>query len=287
MNTPTDCAHFRDALLDDQHGRLAGEPARELHDHLQTCVSCASLDRQERWLSDLLRTKLPRPRAPRALRERLLAELSPAAGDPVPPPPLAEPSHRAWWRLPIWSAGLAAAALLAAATLFYQRPPLPTQSSPTPSAPLQSSHDVFREAVNDHLRVIYAQNPIEIESGGIHQVKPWFTGRLDFAPDVAFSGDSEFPLVGGAVGYFIDRKAATFVFKHRLHTISCFVFRAHDLQWPHGAREQAIPDGPNAHVSALDGFHVVLWREDELGHACVSDVAEADLMALASKLARH
>jgi anti-sigma factor RsiW len=282
MNTPIDCARFRDALLDDQHGRLAGEPARELHAHLETCVSCASLDQQERWLSDLLRTKLPRPRAPRALRERLLAEFSPAAGGPVPPPPRSELLPRARWRLPAWSAGLAAAALVAAATLFYLRPPMLTQSSPT-----QSSHDVFREAVNDHLRVIYAQNPIEIESGGIHQVKPWFTGRLDFAPDVAFSGDSDFPLVGGAVGYFIDRRAATFVFKRRLHTISCFVFRAHDLQWPRGAREQAIQGGPSAHVTALDGFHVVLWRQDELGHACVSDVAEADLMALASKLVQR
>ena len=282
MNTPIDCARFRDALLDDQHGRLAGEPARELHAHLETCVSCASLDQQERWLSDLLRTKLPRPRAPRALRERLLAEFSPAAGGPVPRPPRSEPLPRARWRLPAWSAGLAAAALVAAATLFYLRPPMPTQSSPT-----QSSHDVFREAVNDHLRVIYAQNPIEIESGGIHQVKPWFTGRLDFAPDVAFSGDRDFPLVGGAVGYFIDRRAATFVFKRRLHTISCFVFRAHDLQWPRGAREQAIQGGPSAHVTALDGFHVVLWRQDELGHACVSDVAEADLMALASKLVQR
>jgi anti-sigma factor RsiW len=276
MNTPTDCARFRDALLDDQHGRLAGEPARELHAHLQTCASCASLDRQERWLSDLLRTKLPRPRAPRALRERLLAELSPAEGGEPVPPPRSKP-RRAGWRTPAYGAALAAAALLGVAMLFYARP----------TTPNESPRDVLREAVNDHLRVIYAQHPIEIESGGIHQVKPWFTGRLDFAPDVAFSGDADFPLVGGAVGYFIDRKAATFVFKRRLHTISCFVFRAHDLAWPRGGAERAIQGGPSARVTALDGFHVVLWREDELGHACVSDVGEGDLLALASKLVQR
>jgi anti-sigma factor RsiW len=181
--------------------------------------------------------------------------------------------------MPGWSAALATAALLAAATLFYVR-------DVRPAIPSQSSHDVVREAVNDHLRVIYAQHPIEIESGGIHQVKPWFTGRLDFAPDVAFSGDAEFPLVGGAVAYFIDRKAATFVFKRRLHTISCFVFRAHDLSWPH-AQERVIRGGPPAQLTALDGFHAVLWREDELGHACVSDVGESDLLLLASKLVQR
>jgi anti-sigma factor RsiW len=117
-------------------------------------------------------------------------------------------------------------------------------------------------------------------------VKPWFTGRLDFAPDIAFSGDSDFPLVGGAIGYFIDRKAATFVFKRRLHTISCFVFRSNELPWRTG-RERDIAPGFVARVERLDGFNAVLWREDDLGHACVSDVSDADLMTLATKLAQR
>lgn len=66
----------------------------------------------------------------------------------------------------------------------------------------------------------------------MHQVKPWFEGRLDFAPVVSFLGDQEFPLQGGAVGYFLDRKAAVFIFHRRLDAISLFVFRAGDLPWP-------------------------------------------------------
>jgi anti-sigma factor RsiW len=76
------------------------------------------------------------------------------------------------------------------------------------------------------VRVLYSDHAVEIESGGIHQVKPWFAGRLDFAPSVGFAGDADFPLKGGAVAYFMDRKAATFVFARRLHTITLFVFRA-------------------------------------------------------------
>jgi anti-sigma factor RsiW len=82
--------------------------------------------------------------------------------------------------------------------------------------------------------VLYAQNPIEIPNGGLHRVKPWFSGRVDFAPDITFAGDDEYPMLGGAVGYFVDRKAASFVFKRRLHTISLFVFRADGLAWPAG-----------------------------------------------------
>jgi anti-sigma factor RsiW len=88
------------------------------------------------------------------------------------------------------------------------------------------------EAVNDHLRIISSSHPVEIESGGIHQVKPWFTGRLDFAPRMSFSGDDEFPLLGGSVGYLLDRKAAVFVFKCRLHTITLLVFPSTRLTWP-------------------------------------------------------
>ena len=85
------------------------------------------------------------------------------------------------------------------------------------------------EAVNDHLRLLASQHPLDIESGGMHQVKPWFEGRLDFAPVVRFDGDQDFPLRGGAVGYYVDRKAAVFVFYRRLHPMTLLVFRTDGL----------------------------------------------------------
>jgi anti-sigma factor RsiW len=263
--TSIDCTRAREAMLDEQHGKLAEDSAVTLQRHLQTCASCSKLQAEEHALSELLRTRLSRPRAPRALHERLSAQLA----------PMPEVRRRSnWWRQPQWAGAIAAAALLMAAG-FLAKPQLPWAGE-APSA-------FVREAVNDHLRVVYAEHPIEIASGGIHQVKPWFTGRLDFAPDIAFSGDDDFPLVGGAVGYFIDRKAATLVFKRRLHTISCFVFPAKDLSWPHGESRSIAPGHP-AELRALDGFHILYWREGELGHALVSDVNEAELLTLGRKL---
>jgi hypothetical protein len=63
----------------------------------------------------------------------------------------------------------------------------------------------------------------------MHQVKPWYEGRLDFAPVVRFLGDQEFPLAGGAIGYFLNRKAAVSVFHRHLHAISLIVFPARGL----------------------------------------------------------
>ncbi len=264
-----ECSHFRSVLLDDQHGRLAGEPARELRAHLHQCASCAEQDREDRWLIEVLRTWLPRPHAPDEFRARLLGELARVR------PPLGAATREHAWML-----GFGALALLAIAAALYVRP------HPTPALTPESAPSVVREAVNDHLRVIYAERPIEIEGAGTHHVTPWFTGRLDFAPDVAFSGDPDFSLVGGAVGYFVDRKAAMLMFKRRVHTITCFVFRANGLPWPR-APERPLAGGTRAHVARLDGFRVVLWRDADLGHALVSDVSEPELIELATKLARN
>jgi anti-sigma factor RsiW len=139
------------------------------------------------------------------------------------------------------------------------------------------------EAVNDHLRELYAEHPFEVQSGGIHQVKPWFEGRVDFAPIEPFEGDDDFPLQGGAVSYFIDRKAATFFFKRRLHLLTLFVFRADGLPWPTVATD-AVGDGRGT-LRSSRGFHVMLWRRSDLGYALVSDVGELELRALANRIA--
>lgn len=86
-----ECSHFRGVLLEDQHGRLAGESARELHAHLRQCASCAELDRADRWLIEVLRARLPRPHALDAFRKRLVAELS-----NVRPPLGAAVRERGW-----------------------------------------------------------------------------------------------------------------------------------------------------------------------------------------------
>jgi anti-sigma factor RsiW len=196
-------------------------------------------------LKQLLAEQLPRHAAPPGLVQRLNA------------PPAARRRGLRW--LPSLASALLAALLMLVA-LRLTRPTWLQRET------------LFDEAVNDHLRVVASQHPVEIESGGIHQVKPWFTGRLDFAPPVSFSGDAEFTLVGGSVGYFRDRRAAVFVFTRRLHTISLFVFRSDGLALPDRATRDAR------------GFHVRLWRDGDLGWALVSDVNRDDLESLAQKL---
>ena len=141
------------------------------------------------------------------------------------------------------------------------------------------------EAVNDHMRILYGTHPIEVESGGVHQVKPWFEGRVNFAPTTGFGGDDDFPLQGGAIAYFVNRKAAAYIYKRHLHVITLLVYRADSLPWSPVPSTSSVSLG---HVRARElttrGFHVILWRDGDLGYALVSDLDPRELETLGTKI---
>jgi anti-sigma factor RsiW len=253
----SDCEVPRADLLDAVRGRLSDARRERFERHLEGCPECQALFERERELDRAL-DRRPSFTLPEQLRDRLTARVR--RKEPK------SPGRFVRW-VTVLGPSLAAAAL---ALLVFRG-----WYAPNP--------ELVGEAVNDHLRVVYAEHPIEIESGGIHQVKPWFTGRLDFAPAVTFSGDEEFPMLGGAVGLFVDRKAATFVFKHRLHTLTLFVFRSEGLGW--SMRHDTQVGSAPATSAKARGFNVLLWREGDLGYALVSDAEPSTLARLAGKLA--
>jgi anti-sigma factor RsiW len=130
------------------------------------------------------------------------------------------------------------------------------------------------EAVNDHLRVLARGSNLDVQSSDMHQVRPWLTGRLDFAPVIPFAGDAEFPLRGGGVEYFLDRRAAVAVYGRRLHTVTLIVVPGDGLSWP-----ETSPLVTNARA-----FNVRLWKSGGLGYALVSDLDPTELSRLAARL---
>jgi anti-sigma factor RsiW len=260
------CEDARAQLLDYQRGRLALDAESEVRAHLEGCADCTRADAVEHELTKALEQRLPQHPASLALKRRLAQQWA---------TPSAAPRSR-WsrWR-PVLTPALAVAAMLflIAPVIYYER---------AASRAADERAGLVAEAVNDHLRVLASQHPLDIVSSDVHQVKPWFEGRLDFAPRVAFEGDAEFPLKGGALGYFRDRKPAVFVYARRLHPITLLVFRADGLAWPTRA---PTPGGPAEVYRTVDrGFNVIMWRTPELGYVLVSDVDARELNALAARI---
>jgi anti-sigma factor RsiW len=243
------CAELQPLLRDAGRGRLDAGRAALVSAHLATCAACRTVSDEERALDQLLEEKLPQHPASLALKRRLSARL----------PPVAPPAHVGRTR----RAALLALPLAACAALVLVLRPRPEARDP-----------LVAEAIADHLRVVYREQPVDVESGGPHRVKPWFTGRLDFAVPQVYGGDQEFSLVGGAVALFQDRKAALLVYKRQLHTISLFVFPGDGLTLPSDLR-----------VRQSRGFSVVLWRQGDLGYALTSDLNGGELQTLARRIA--
>lgn len=262
---PFTCDDARLLLLDSQRSGLPPEETRQLQQHLKACATCTRLDTEERMVSELLRSRLPRVAAPEGLEARIRQR----ALGPEPSAATRRPARN----LPLMAAAVALAACALLAFWLWPR----ERGAAVAHAPL------LAELVNDHLRVLYASQPLEVASSEIHQVKPWFSGRIDFAPDVAFTGDDEFPLLGGAIAYVIDRKAAAFIFKRRLHTISLFVFRADGLTWDDASPTTQL-GSVRVRVQNVHGFNVVGWRRHNLEHALISDTSGSELLRLVGKL---
>jgi anti-sigma factor RsiW len=221
------CDDVRLQPLRYERGQLSTLHRNDIRAHLQACPACAHEVTADALLTETLERRLPQHAAPLGLKRRLAAQW--------PRPSPHQPSWWARWRLSGVPALATATVLLIAVPIYYGQ-----------FGRFQSdrSASMMTEAVTNHLRVLSSQHPLDIERGNMHQVRPWYEGRLDFAPVVRFLGNQEFPLAGGAIGYFLDQKAAVFVFHRRLHTISLIVFPQGECHGPRVVSLRWVLSGP-------------------------------------------
>ena len=109
----------------------------------------------------------------------------------------------------------------------------------------------------------------DIASSDRHVLKPWFAGKIDFAPPVRDLSRSGFTLVGARLDRVAGRPAAVIVYRLRAHEINLFVTRS--------ASTEARP----VTLSKPRGFAMAAWAEDGLAFAAVSDVDPQELTRFA------
>jgi anti-sigma factor (TIGR02949 family) len=226
--------------------------AAEFERHLEQCSECVgALEALESLRSSMNRAQLYET-APPSLRKKVLAGLSAAR-------PLSNVQAPTRWR---WFAIAASFLLFADAawrvSSFYHG----------------DSHDtvLVAEVVDAHLRSLQPGHLIDIVSSDQHTVKPWFDGKLDFAPPVRDFADRGFPLQGGRLDAIHGRAIAALVYGRRKHLVNVFI-------WP-----TSEPD-TSSRAGSRQGYQWLDWRRGAMEFCAVSDTAPSDLEQLQRLLA--
>jgi len=131
---------------------------------------------------------------------------------------------------------------------------------------------VLSELVSGHIRSLMVDHLVDVATSDQHTVKPWFNGKVDFAPPVTDFTASGFPLVGGRVDYIAGRPVAVLVYHRRQHVVNVFI-------WPSGS-----DDDQGLRTLASEGYHLLRWTRSGLTFWAVSDVNAVDLESLAGLL---
>jgi anti-sigma factor RsiW len=218
--------------------------AAEFERHLSQCEECTqALEALKRLRVSIVAAPLYQ-RAPDSLQKKVLGESSASSSSALLP-------ARTPWK---WLA-LAAAILLFAAAGWKVFSVLRGGDQQSVLA---------AEIVDAHLRSLQPGHLTDVLSTDQHTVKPWFEGKLDFAPPVKdFSGQG-FTLQGGRLDVAQGRTVAALVYARRKHLVSVFV-------WPTKESDTAPRSGSH------QGYQWIAWRAGGMEFYAVSDTAAADL----------
>ncbi len=236
-------------------GELDAANALVVEDHLRSCDACGAAYGEILRQKELLKRDGLRFRAPASLRGRITAAIAAEDGSeaaPVKPAAASEGARRAGRpRFGFGRAGAAFSAMALAASLVLF------------VSSWNQTSDLDNQLVAAHVRSMLVTHLTDVASSDQHTVKPWFLGKLDFAPPVTDLAQKDFPLVGGRLDYAGGRVLPALVYKRRGHVINLFV-------WP--AAKMA------ASTENLDGYHIISWTQGGFTFAAVSDLNRAELL---------
>lgn len=233
------------------HGLLDGEldaaNAVALESHLKSCPGCSAELQHLAALGRLVRAHGVAYAAPAGLADRIEASISGGGGATAAP--------RRLGALAPWGLSGALAAVAASLALLLVNP---------------GAHEraIEDEVIAGQIRSLQAGHLVDVATSDRHTVKPWFNGKVDFAPPVVDLAAQGFPLAGGRLDYLHGRSVAALVYRRRAHVINLFVWPSHPGETLSGR-------------ASRNGYNVAYWTSGGLEFWAVSDVDGADLQRFA------
>jgi anti-sigma factor RsiW len=247
-----DVRRLIDLYNDDQ---LDVERSIELEEHLENCPQCAEEVQSAKRLSATVRSSGVYGEIPAGMTARIRGAVLQEAGIRAPSKPRIVPHAKTsakWWR----PALIGVAAVLILTVFLWRWIPYGIRSGD--QNPL-----LAQEVLDSHVRSLMADHLFDVPSSDQHTVKPWFDGKLDFAPPVIDLAGDGFELAGGRLDYIDGRPVATTVYRRRKHVINL-------MMWPENGQSPVA-------ATMRNGYNLLHWREGGLEFWAVSDLNPQEL----------
>lgn len=240
-----DCKEAKTWLHSYLDGELDLARTMEIDSHLETCPACARARDNQRVLRGSIHASSLQWRCPDRLRTNIESMVCRELGRPNPRS-----------NIPRWWLAIAASLLLLAAVSWLAQRQMSGQSL---------NDRIAEQVVASHVRSLLADHLMDVVSSDRHTVKPWFAGKLDFAPVVVDLSPEGFPLIGGRLDYLDHRPVAVVVYQRRQHVINLFV-------WP-----SERPNDDDLQMKTYQGYHVVRWNQAGATYWAISDLNASEL----------
>jgi anti-sigma factor RsiW len=240
-----DCREARTWLDGYIDGELDLAQTVQVERHIEGCASCSRARDTRRALHDSLRAANLEFRCPDRIRTKIKDTLR-------------RETRRLDSRpnLPRRLLAVAAALLLVTCGVWFALHTTSGQSV---------NNRIAQDVVASHVRSLLADHLTDVASGDRHTVKPWFAGKLDFAPTVVDLSSEGFPLVGGRLDYLEHRPVAALVYTRRKHAINLFL-------WP---AEHAA--GGALQSASNQGYQIAHWIDAGTAYWAISDLNSSEL----------
>ncbi len=230
-----------DAYVDDE---LDATTAAEMAEHLASCPACTELHRQRTAMRSAVRAAALRHAAPAGLRKAILGGIENRER-----PATAARSLR-WWQALALGATTAVAGAIGGWWLAQ------------PSMPETLPESI----VARHVASLSPAGPrVDVASSDRHVVRPWFQGRLEFAPIVRDLSGQGFELLGARQDRIGNREAVAVVYRLHNHIIDVFSWR------------RSSDSAQTERSATIRGFNCMSWSDLDMDFAAVSDTDGAEL----------
>ncbi|MGD9365826.1 MAG: zf-HC2 domain-containing protein [Desulfobacteraceae bacterium] len=253
-----DCADIKQLLYPYLDGELDVKKNLEVEAHILDCQKCCDLLNEEKRFLSVIKNGCLQEEGPPALKvkiDRMLCNKR-------------RPFSRFFSNHP-FKAGFAAA--LAGMLIFFL-------SGKLLDLGIHRTPPFVRASVENHLKYLNGNLPLEIESHDSQAVTAWFSKRVSFMPHLPELKDDMIVLVGGRLAQFKGEQVALVSYRIDKTPVSMFIIKGNPKANVESG-EFTFLKGRRFNFSHKHGLNAIAWTDDGNHFALISSHPSQNIMS--------